>query len=150
MTTVQDFQYVLLSSTYDSIRNPFGIEDPWGHKIYNSSKVGCRWRCGERWIVKFSGLPEHTRGTIDACPLADKTGVAVVELDKFGVSRDNAVIYNADGSERIRLVAPSGYFCDVGFEVNRFGFGVADNEGLDRWYIFDTATNKFGEWHPRR
>lgn len=144
---MSDFQFILLSDPYDAVVNPLGLDFPWIDNLRNARKIGCRWRCQERWVSFFKGFPEHTRSTIDASPLPGNSGVAVVELEKE--TPDNAFLLAPDGTERLRLRSPYGPFLNVGYENGRFGFTVID-DAAERWIYYDVEKDSFGESHPVR
>jgi hypothetical protein len=83
---------------------------------------------------------------MDAGPLPDYSGVVVIEQDNTYESRNNAVIYNADGSERVRLTNDFGSFCNVSHE-NQLGL-IVSNGFTERWYAVDHVAGKLGAWHP--
>jgi hypothetical protein len=65
---------------------------------FNSPSVN--WICNGRLVSKTYRFPVR-----NAVPLKDGTGVAVVEpFDEKG--RENAVVFNGDGTERFRLKFP--------------------------------------------
>ncbi|WP_211464581.1 hypothetical protein [Collimonas silvisoli] len=148
---ITNFQLILLSTTYDAVNNPFKHEDPYGGRKYGALSIGCRWQCNGQWVTKFQGFPEQARRqTIDADMLSDHSGVVFVEIDDDYSRNNNAVIFNPDGTERIRLTSPYGQFTALSHENDQLGFLVCDDRNIERWYAYDVATNEFTRWHPVR
>lgn len=72
-----------------------------------------------RWRFKGQQIDKTYEGPIEATVLSDASGVLIVEP---GMNRpDNALIFNGDGSPRLRISNPFTYsgavcFSDVGYE----------------------------------
>jgi hypothetical protein len=58
------------------------------------------WQTASGRVAKAYSAPIHS-----ACLLEDESGVAVVE-PPTGTNRRNAVIFNGDGTDRLRLTFP--------------------------------------------
>ncbi|MGS0743050.1 hypothetical protein ACVBEF_14635 [Glaciimonas sp. GG7] len=148
---ITNFQLILIGGAYDEINNPFFRETPRASNLLSASAIGCRWQTDGTWIVKFEGFPKKDwTPTISASPLPDHSGVVLVEIDYDFTRNNNAIIFNQDGSERIRLISPFGYFSSVYYENNQLGFYVVNDRDIERWYAYDVATNEFTRWHPVR
>jgi len=80
-----------------------------------------------------------------AIVLDDASGVAVVEPFE-AIGRDNAVVFNADGSERFRLAfplpEPYGNCYDQMYYVNNTLTAFANLRGNDWGYVLDQATGQ--------
>ncbi|WP_150118655.1 hypothetical protein [Collimonas fungivorans] len=148
---IENFQLILLGGTYDAVNNPSAYASPWGSNLVAALAVGCRWQNKGVWVTKFQGFPEQARRqTIDANTLSDHSGVVFVEIDYDYSRNNNAVIFNPDGGERIRLTSPYGQFTAVNYENDQLGFLVCDDRNIERWYAYDVAANEFTRWHPVR
>lgn len=147
---IEAFQFILLGSSYDAIRNPLNLDGPWQGNKLNAHAVGCRWKNQGVWVTKFSGLPEQDMATIDASPFPDYSAVVVIERTKDDRCRDNAYIYEPDGSLRERLASPFGAFWAISFEGKALGFLVADGPFREMWVEYDHQARCFGRSHPVR
>jgi hypothetical protein len=98
--------------------------------VLNSLVV--RWLCNGKPIEKTYSHPIRS-----AIPLADLSGVAVVESSK-DAGRNNAVVFNGDGSERFRLKfplpEPHGYCFDQMYYVEGRLNAFANLDGTDFRY----------------
>ena len=96
------------------------------------------WRHNCKSIVKQYDFPIRS-----AVPLRDETGVAVVEpFEEKG--RDNAVVFNADGSERFRLrfplPEPHGNCFDQMYYIRQVLTAIANLRGVDFAYELNEQT----------
>lgn len=93
------------------------------------------WSFGGRQVRKFYADPIRS-----AVVLLDGTGVALVEPYQAGRS-ENAVVFNADGSERFRVKLPvpdpRGYWFEQMYYVQGVLTAFATVHGVDRAYAID-------------
>jgi hypothetical protein len=104
----------------------------------NSTKV--MWLFDGDAIVKSYKHPIRS-----AVPLADLTGVAIVEAVE-DAGNNNAMIWNYDGSERLRIQFPLrdqyGYFFDQMYYVNNRLCVFANLGTIDFRYEIDESSGK--------
>jgi hypothetical protein len=95
--------------------------------------VSATWACGVLQINKKYILPIRS-----ATVLRDETGVAVVEPREC-VGRNNAVVFNADGTERFRVVFPAsepdGYWFEQMYYVRNELTAFANVKGWDKAFV---------------
>ena len=99
-----------------------------------------RWRSNGQLIEKLYQTP------VAAVVLASGTGVAVAET---GDRPDNGVIYNEDGSLRVRLVNPYPHhgetvFGDVYYECDELKFTIRSRD-INRAAVYDEQGNLIRE-----
>lgn len=98
------------------------------------------------WICEKTTIRKEYRYSIrSAIPLLDGTGVALVEpMEQAG--RDNAVVFDANGTERFRLVfplpEPHGHCFDQMYYVQGRLTAFANLRGADFGYVLDEKTGE--------
>jgi hypothetical protein len=107
---------------------------------WNFDSPTVSWMHNGKSIVKQYRFPIRS-----AVPLRDATGVAVVEpFEEKG--RDNAVVFNADGTERFRLrfplPEPHGHCFDQMYYVRNTLTAIANLRGTDFAYELNEQTGE--------
>jgi hypothetical protein len=142
MSTLVGYATHFKDPTYDRRNNPLG------RSVAELSPVAVSWSDGNR-AVRI----DFPTGGI-ACPLADSSGVAIVEDSGNDRQQGRAYVVNIDGPERFVLAKPSNaesnaVFSDVYYVDGILSFFLIGPHG-DRRIECDAATGQILSVHEAR